>query len=62
MVQKHVKKPNGIWNELWKEFGIILAPFWVPVGAQERPKAVKKGVQEGTQKTVKKTALLIIVL
>ena len=29
--------------------------FWGSMGAQERPKVVKKGVQEGTQKTLKNT-------
>ena len=33
MVQKHDKKPNGIWNEFWMDFGTILAPFWEPWGA-----------------------------
>ena len=32
MVQKHDKKPNGIWNEFWMDFGAILAPFWEPWG------------------------------
>ena len=29
--------------------------FWESVGVPKLPKVVKKGVQEGTQKTVKKT-------
>ncbi len=32
MVQKHDKKPNGISNEFWMDFGTILALFWVPWG------------------------------
>ena len=40
-------------NEPRERFLSNFGSFWVPLGAQERPKVVKKGVQEGMQKTVK---------
>ena len=41
-------------NEPRERFLSNFGAFWVPLGIQERPKIVKKGVQEGMQKTVKK--------
>ena len=56
MDKKHDKKPNGIWNEIWMDFGAILAPFWEPWGAHGLPFGGKKcdlckdGHQNGAQK------------
>ena len=55
LIKNHTRKPTfekrGSEVRFLTDFGY----FWGSRGAQERPKVVKKGVQEDTQQTMKNT-------
>ena len=55
LMKNHTRKPTFEKRGSEVRFLMDFGYFWGSGGAQERPKVVKKGVQEGTQKTMKNT-------